>query len=196
MSNSKLKLQQALLTLIKQEPYHEISMTALSQQAKVGRTTLYRHYTTKDEILSDCLQRLFEAVKIIPLLERAKPETAPQEGLKSLITLYTHVLTNRDFYYLLCTDPMMPRHIHRQFRRFIKGHIIQLAHDSGLIPLFPPPVEVIINYIAETHTGLIIWWLESKSEHPPERMAEISMRLIERGFLGFSNIPPLPIEIG
>lgn len=42
---------EALFCLMEKKPYAEISMTDIANKAGIGRTTIYRHFKTKDEMI-------------------------------------------------------------------------------------------------------------------------------------------------
>lgn len=55
---SRAMLRQAMLTLLQQTPYEQITVTALCEQAQLGRKTFYRHYAGRDEVLHEYLNEL------------------------------------------------------------------------------------------------------------------------------------------
>ncbi len=56
--HSKEKLVQALLNVMKQYDYQEITVTQIAQEARLSRKTFYRLFSGKEELL----QRLFEGL--------------------------------------------------------------------------------------------------------------------------------------
>ena len=57
-AQSKQWLAEALLTLMDQTPYQEITITALTQQADLARRTFYRHFTTVDDVMTYYLEHI------------------------------------------------------------------------------------------------------------------------------------------
>lgn len=57
---SKQKMVQALLTVMKQYDYKEITVTQIVQEAHLSRTTFYRLFSDKDEILTLFFEKLFQ----------------------------------------------------------------------------------------------------------------------------------------
>ena len=57
---SRAMLRQAMLTLLQQTPYEQITVTALCEQAQLGRKTFYRHYDGRDGVLHEYLNELAE----------------------------------------------------------------------------------------------------------------------------------------
>ena len=56
---SKEKLANALLTVMKQYSFKEITITQLAQEANLSRKTFYRLFADKDEVLSYLFQNLY-----------------------------------------------------------------------------------------------------------------------------------------
>lgn len=57
---SKQKMVQALLTIMEQYDYKEITITQIAQEAQLSRKTFYRLFSSKDEILSLFFEGLFQ----------------------------------------------------------------------------------------------------------------------------------------
>lgn len=53
---SRAMITQALWELLELRPYAQITVTDITEQAKLGRKTFYRNYKEKDEILGDYLE--------------------------------------------------------------------------------------------------------------------------------------------
>lgn len=57
---SKQKMVRALLTLMNQYDYREITVTQIAQEAQLSRKTFYRLFSDKDEILALFFEGLFQ----------------------------------------------------------------------------------------------------------------------------------------
>lgn len=57
---SRQKMVQALLTVMKQYDYKEITVTQITQEAQLSRKTFYRLFSNKDDILSLFFEGLFQ----------------------------------------------------------------------------------------------------------------------------------------
>lgn len=56
---SKKKIANALLVVLQQYDYKEITITQLAQEAKLSRKTFYRLFTDKEEVLSFLFENLY-----------------------------------------------------------------------------------------------------------------------------------------
>ena len=57
---SRLWLLDALLQLMREKPYNEITIKELTKRACLDRKTFYRHFKTKDDILAIPIREAFE----------------------------------------------------------------------------------------------------------------------------------------
>lgn len=58
--NLKERMADALLDLLVQKPYADISVSEITDRADVGRATYYRHFASKDEVLLFKFKTIFE----------------------------------------------------------------------------------------------------------------------------------------
>ena len=58
-AQSKKRMVQALLRLMRQYPYREITITQITQEAQLFRRTFYRLFSDKDDILAVLFKGLF-----------------------------------------------------------------------------------------------------------------------------------------
>ncbi len=55
-------LKDALLCLLEEHPFEEITVTEICEQARTGRLTFYKYYSDKNELMRDCFQDLQEEI--------------------------------------------------------------------------------------------------------------------------------------
>jgi AcrR family transcriptional regulator len=88
----KKQITTALLALLKEKPLSDISVSELTNKAKIGRVSFYRNYQNKEDILKEESDRL---IKEWEKLYEASPESAPETLFPSLFDFYRD---HRDFY--------------------------------------------------------------------------------------------------
>lgn len=88
-------LTSSMLALLKEKPIDEISISELCETAGVGRTSFYRNYKEKEDIIEAYIARLFQK-----WVNEYKEEHAPT--VRELVRIaFTHFEANRDFYSLI-----------------------------------------------------------------------------------------------
>lgn len=88
-------LTDALLELMEEKPFGEITISELCGRAGVGRTSFYRNFETKEAILKAHIRDLFQGW-------RGRLESSPAlTASKSVYEVFSHFEANRSFYSLL-----------------------------------------------------------------------------------------------
>ena len=57
---SKKKIAEAMLKVMKTYDYKEITVTQITQEARISRKTFYRHFSDKDEVLKHLFDSLYQ----------------------------------------------------------------------------------------------------------------------------------------
>ena len=88
-------LTEAALTLLREKPFHDISISELCDTAGVGRASFYRNFEDKEDILKRYINQLFSEW----IREWKQNEEKPLSV--SIRSLFAHFEKHRDFYELL-----------------------------------------------------------------------------------------------
>ena len=88
-------LTSSMLELLKEKPIGEISISELCGMAGVGRTSFYRNYEKKEDIIKAYVAHLFQ-----DWVDRWK-ETTDLPVRETVRIVFSHFEANRDFYTLL-----------------------------------------------------------------------------------------------
>ncbi|MBP3888445.1 MAG: TetR/AcrR family transcriptional regulator [Cellulosilyticum sp.] len=59
-NETKEWIKDAVLCLLENQEYHEISMKQIAEEAHIGRRTLYRYFNTKDEVMKYVAESLMD----------------------------------------------------------------------------------------------------------------------------------------
>lgn len=88
-------LTDSMLALLKEKPLAEITISELCNMAGVGRTSFYRNYEEKEDIVRAYIKGLFQG-----WLDEYK--STPDRSVRETVRIvFTHFEANRDFYSLL-----------------------------------------------------------------------------------------------
>ena len=88
-------LTSSMLALLKEKPITEISISELCDMAGVGRTSFYRNYEEKADIVRAYIGHLFQ-----DWMEQCK-KTSDLSVKETVRIVFSHFEANRDFYSLL-----------------------------------------------------------------------------------------------
>jgi AcrR family transcriptional regulator len=89
-------LMQAMIELMRSKRYDAITVQEIADQANVGRSTFYAHFTDKDDLLLDGVRRMLDSLDT-DTAEATGPRTRPYPSL----ALFRHVGAQADLYEVL-----------------------------------------------------------------------------------------------
>lgn len=74
MSGKVILIAQSLSRLMSENEYDKITMSAIAENANVGRATLYRYFNSKEEILLFCIENCLGKFISTPICPSSKDE--------------------------------------------------------------------------------------------------------------------------
>ena len=166
VARTRKALGDAIIGLALEKDYQQITVRDLTHYANVGYATFYRHFKSKDELLSYVLQSALEELKNVV----AQEDTLYDEALAS----YKYFSQNTR---LLRVYVDLPRsNVARQLIRKELAEIVVERYkerDSTSVPL-----EVSVIHIIESAHELLRWYLQNTERYSLEEVASIYSDLI------------------
>ncbi|OPJ65144.1 TetR/AcrR family transcriptional regulator [Clostridium oryzae] len=158
-------LTDALLALMTEKSYEEISITEICSRADLSRRTFYRLYKSKEDILKEYAEalcfdyfELFEKQKNLSLTNVAKIFFSFWINYKGfLLTLHKEKLIH---ILLFKFNELLPK-VYVKY----KAHLLETKDKKS--------IEYVAFYNAGGFWNLLIKWLEDGCKKTPEDMAEV-----------------------
>lgn len=181
-------LSDALISLIVERGYEEITVQDIIDRANVGRSTFYSHYRDKDDLLLsgfDQMRAIFEEHN--NLLVSGKGSKRLREVSPSL-ALFRHAGEHYRLYKAMVgkqTSHMVLKYLHGYLTGLTREHIGLLLKGKKKPDV---PHEIMINWLVSSLIALLTWWLDHDMPFTAEKMDEIFRQLTIPGFeagLGF-----------
>ena len=148
----------ALLKMMREQPFADISVSALTGRAQVGRASFYRNFTDKEDVLRQENDRLTAQWK---QSYEAEEHAAPNELLISLLDFYKE---HSGFYLAL-------------YRAGLAGMLLQtLLEQSEITPELPNALAYLKSSIAYMLYGWIVEWMKRGM---PESGTELARMIAE-----------------
>jgi AcrR family transcriptional regulator len=167
ISQTRRVLTNALITLTLEKGYDALTVREISDRADIGYATFFRHFSDKDALLEDVLERTLS-----DFMGLIQPVINDPERTVTLV--FEHVKQNSDPVRVLLrtrnVSPLLPR-------------IFAFSSQTMLETLTPNPKSVIPPEIAAHHMivsilELLEWWLDHDMPYSPEHMGKIVNALI------------------
>jgi AcrR family transcriptional regulator len=162
-------LWEALMSLMTEQDFEKISVKDICDRAMVHRTTFYKHYEDKYDLLLRGMRAMHAELK-----KTHRPEDTATFNDASLlfVRMFEHVAEHKRFYKLmLCGDGI------GTFYMFMKNYLVEIAdkrlrslEDAG--KCFQAPLPVIAQLWAGAIISAISWWLENDLPYTPVQMAQ------------------------
>jgi AcrR family transcriptional regulator len=170
-------LQKALLDLMREKPYHKITISEIAKRAEVARPTFYAHFETKEDLLLSHIDDVVESIdgKIEEELERPhRPDaTLPTSFFEQWLE---HADTIR-----LILSAGVDHFIMKRFQRHVKEQYARGIEMAIAPPVNPVLAGYVIDYLAGAMHMVFTRWVKEGMQQPPEVMGRLVQELIFPG---------------
>ncbi len=158
-ARTRRSLHQALMTLILRKGYEDITVQDILDEADVGRSTFYAHYTGKDDLLRRGFDRLQAEMAG---LRTARPGAAPPgaEPLAFSLALFEHVAGYATIYRALVGSRgglLATQELRRILADLVKADLPGVPDDRKIAQ------DLRLSFVVDAFLTVLTWWLE---RHP------------------------------
>lgn len=171
---TRRQLRQALVDLIKEKRFDDITVQNVVDRADIGRSTFYSHFRDKEDLFEQQWERFIEM-----LARQIDWDKAGKGSFVPVAFLFQHLQQAQSFYRGLLRsrkiEPLLKSGV-EHLSQEIKAALKQRA--KGEPRQVPIPIPVLSNYLATQLFALLKWWLDAGMPYPPESMDEIFHRLV------------------
>lgn len=176
---SRRLLADALLTLVTQKQFSEISIQEITDEADMNRSTFYLHFQSKEELLLAALVERFD--ELVSNFGEISQERTIWEAPEIDLWVFEHVASHASIYKALLDDPNLGLVIHA-----IIGYIANFNEQTIRASLpadqeAPFPVTILSQHIAGSLYALIHWWVRNDMPYSAAEMAAFTHRLWSSG---------------
>lgn len=172
-------LWEALMALLEEQDFEAISVKDICDRAMIHRTTFYKHYEDKYDLLLKGMRDIYAALvaEAGDSIDLMSTEEAPL----IFIDFFKHVENNRHFYHaMLCGDGVS------KVQRLLRTHLIELCETqlrkvARKYPTPVVPIPLLAHFCAGTLISTTTWWLENNLPCSVRQMACHVHRLLQCG---------------
>ena len=170
-------LEQALLSLIKEKPFHSISVQDIVDRANVGRATFYLHYDNKEDLLGSG----FAGLKV-QLREQQKAVRLRGGAFDERLFAFSHYLLEHAHKHHQVIPAMVGKpggaaiqHVLRKLLNDLMREEVRamLAEDRSA----SVPAEATVEFLSSGLFGLLVWWLNGRMRISADEMNDVFRRL-------------------
>jgi len=177
-ARTRKALHRALMTLVLRKGYEAITVQDILDEADVGRSTFYAHYTGKEDLLRRGFEMLREELAEAQRAAGARPDASPDGGLGFSLTMFEHAADHADVYRALVGSrgqAVVIAEIRRVLLEMTRKDLAGIREDDRI------PEELFLQFIVGTFHTVLIWWLERRPKLTPAQIHEMFRRLVFGG---------------
>ncbi|WP_249870548.1 TetR/AcrR family transcriptional regulator [Oceanobacillus saliphilus] len=174
---TKRNLKRAFTMLMKEKTYRSITVTDIVNRADYNRTTFYRHYQDKEELVQELVDDMIaELTKAFRFPYKNNRFVKVDALSPSNVIIFDHILKNADFYSLWKNSEGIPGFQDKIINTFIELH----KNDIVYFPNQQTEMDddYFITYRAYGVWGLIVKWIKDDFKTPSHDMAIQLIKII------------------
>lgn len=166
---SRAALRDALLRLVEERPFDQITIRDITAEAGVSYPVFFRRYETKEELLADIATE-----QVQQLLALTLPIFQAQMQVESVRALCGYVEDHRLLWTRLLTGGAASA-MSEEFKRMAKEIASRQPRANPWLPLDLGP-----SFVASGLFEILAWWLNQPADYPVENVLKIIDALIVR----------------
>lgn len=170
---SRKALTGAMLALLEEKPFDQITIREISARSGTGYATFFRHYSDKEALLGDVASE-----EIARLLGMTTPVLYDANSHASTRALCLYVAEHRALWSALLTGGAAG---------IVREEFISQARELAIHSMEPEswlPADLGVVYGTGATIDLLAWWLSQDEDYSPEQIAGILNRLIIAPLVG------------
>jgi AcrR family transcriptional regulator len=174
-------LQHALTSLILKKGYEAITIQDICDEANVGRSTFYAHYTSKDDLKRKGFEHLRKELVDREREAQAASGEIKDRSLSFSLTMFEHARDHIDLYRALVGGRGGAVSL-GQIRQILSDLVRnELAATDGRNAADDVPRELVVQYVVGAFMAVMTWWLDGGAKLPPKRIDAMFRRLAAEG---------------
>jgi len=165
-------LKKAVIELMTEKSFDDITIQDLSDRANVSRGTIYLHYMDKYDLLDKLIETHIQEL-------RERCEAAADLDFVTGSLIWTEYFEdNYSFFSLMLASKGAPyfrnRFLDFLLEEFMDEVDVTQGSNQGLNK------ELAVRFVASAYVGVIEWWFANERPIPHQALAEQLGRLLER----------------
>lgn len=167
-------LGDALVALMHEKGFEDITVQDVLDRARVGRATFYAHYSDKEDLFLSDVEDFFEMVS-----SALKRQNADHKRLLPVREFFTHLRDVREFYAALVSAGKV-NDVWALARGVFARSIEERLETAG-VKLEPVRRSAQAHALAGSFLSLLDWWIDKGMKADPQEMDEVFHRMAWRG---------------
>jgi AcrR family transcriptional regulator len=178
-------LGDALVGLMHEKSFEEITVQEVLDRAGVGRSTFYVHYRDKDDLFLSDVEDFLESFSSV-----LKRQSASAKRLAPVRELFAHVCEAREFFAALVRSGKM--NDVQALGRGVFARSIEERLQAACVDIAPVRRSAQAFALAGSLLSLLDWWIDRGMKEQPEEMDELFHRMAWSGLRASRSLSAPP----
>jgi len=177
-ARTRKALHQALLALMLRKGYEALSVQDIIDEADVGRSTFYAHYTGKEDLLRNGFQMLREELKEAQSAARVGPEASHDDPLGFSTAMFEHAARYADHYRTMIGGrggTVTENEIRLILSEMVRQELPPTLRGDDI------PRDFVVQFIVGAFLTALNWWFERKPKLSPSQVDAMFRSLVLDG---------------
>jgi len=177
VQRTQQSVRRALFELIQEKGFEALSVQDIIDRANVGRATLYAHFQSKDDLLLSGFEDLRASLKERQRVALVQGHGVEDRALAFSHEMFAHADEHRALFRAMVgkrSGAVVQRMIHNLLLDLVRDDVKALAAHEGSTSV---PTEALVQFVAGSFFGLLIWWLTGKKQLSVEEVNGLFRRL-------------------
>jgi AcrR family transcriptional regulator len=170
------RLGSALVALIQEKPFDDVTVQDVLDRASVGRSTFYVHFRDKNDLLLSQLERFLEMMSTALSIRKEK-----SLRVVPVAEIFAHIGTQTKLYRTLADSGHLNDFFDLAQGYFARGIEQRLTESKRLSKLPQRELAARASALAGSMLSLLRWWLDRGSKESPRAMDELFHRMVWNG---------------
>jgi AcrR family transcriptional regulator len=166
------RLNSAMVELIQEKRFDDITVQNVIDRADVGRATFYTHFRDKEDLFEQQWEQFNQV-----LAGKIDWNKAGKESFFPVAFFFQHLQEAQSFYRGLARSGRVEK-IFKSGVEHLSQHINAALTAKFKSRNLAIPIPVLSHYLANEFFGLLKWWLDEGMPYTPEAMDEMFHRLV------------------
>lgn len=182
---SKHSIKKAFIEFLNEKGYEKITIQDIADKAMINRNTFYLHYQNKPDLLNRSMDELLEELNITLNLCSSSKTPVSGSKLEQLMQIILEKIQNNiPFYKALLLDENRIYGFQSKMEEIIKKTVADGLDNTQL----KISKELLLQYIASTFMGIVIWWVKNDLSYTPKELASQFGKILTHGHLKAAGI--------
>ena len=167
-------LHEAMIELIIEQGYEEVTVRQISARAGIGFKTFYRHYDDKNDLMAKITQKAMSELQKVMSIP-TDLETAEQNAIKGLRFAKNYSKLLKALFRSPMADVIMEPFA---TLALVEGYQHYEHSRQRTDKLHDVPADLVAYHFMSNVLQLFRWWVENDMPYPPEEMGYYINRLV------------------